>query len=175
MSTQNRPSRLLFIALAVSLFSVFLGFAMGGVFGAAEDSIQERLRLNGMNALGSVYGGDEAKLTPVLNKSWAYMKRAHLHWGAIGAAGVACAAALAAFGIRRRLGDLGALAIGLGGNIYGFFWTQAALWAPTLGSTDLAKEKTSYLGIPGAGLTLLGLVAVLIAVVLELRTRRDEA
>jgi hypothetical protein len=43
------------------------------------------------------------------------------------------------------------------------FWLAAGLSAPALGSTDDAKEGLAYLAIPGAGLSILGLIGTLVS------------
>jgi hypothetical protein len=70
----------------LALFTVLVGFALGGVFGAFEDSLKADLSALAETGRDSVYGGDAAKMKSVVEKSWAYYKRAHLHGGGIGAA-----------------------------------------------------------------------------------------
>jgi hypothetical protein len=155
--------------LTLALLTLLFGFGLGGVFGAAEDTIKGGYRASGEAALATVYGGDATKLKGVLEKSWAYSKRAHLHGGGLGAAALAAMALLAALArpsSRVRAGV--SLALGLGAAGYSGFWLLAARAAPALGGGDQAKESLSWLAIPSAGLLLLGLAAVLALTVLEL-------
>jgi hypothetical protein len=153
----------------LALFTVLVGFALGGVFGAFEDSLKADLSALAETGRDSVYGGDAAKMKSVVEKSWAYYKRAHLHGGGIGAAALSVILLLASLRrptvvLRRGL----ALALGLGGLGYTTFWLLAARRAPGLGSTHAAKESLSWLAVPSAGLLLLGLTTVLVLTAIEL-------
>jgi hypothetical protein len=148
----------------LALISVLLGFAMGGAFGVAEDSIKHRLKSSGQAVTDSVYAGDTAKRDAVVKKSWVYMKRAHLHWGAIGAAALGAIAMLALMGSGGALDRYSAIAFGAGAIAYGLFWLFSALAAPGLGSTGAAKESMQLLGIPGAGLCIAGVSGALVSV-----------
>ena len=148
----------------LALISILLGFGMGGAFGVAEDSIKHRLKSSGQAVTDSVYGGDTAKRDAVVSKSWVYMKRAHLHSGAIGAAALGAIAILALMGSGGALDRFSAIAFGAGGIAYGMFWLFSALAAPGLGSTGAAKESMQLLGIPGAGLCIAGVGGSLFSV-----------
>jgi hypothetical protein len=127
------------------------------------------LKASGEAVLTTVYGGDAAKLKGVLDKSWTYAKRAHLHGGGLGAGVLAALALLAALGRPSRPVRAGvSLGLGVGALGYSAFWLLAARAAPSLGSTDAAKESLAWLAIPSAGLLLVGLTAVLVLTVLEL-------
>jgi len=155
--------------LMLALLTVLFGFALGGVFGAAEDSLRAGFQARGEAVLDAVYGGDTARLKAVLDKSWAYSKRAHLHGGAMGVAALAAVALLTALGRpSARVRGAISLALGLGAFGYSSFWLLAARAAPALGGGDLAKESLSWLAIPSAGLSMVGLTAVLVLTALEL-------
>ena len=137
----------------LSLLTILFGFGMGELFGAFESSLEGGLSARAEAVRDSVYAGDAAKMKSILDKSWTYYKRAHLHGGALGAAVLGAIVLLASLrrpsaGVRRGI----ALATGLGGLGYPLFWMLAARRAPALGSTDLAKESLSWLAIPSAGL-----------------------
>ncbi len=72
------------LGLSFSLLAILFGFVLGGVFGSVESSIKKRLDDSGTAVMESVYQGDVAAKDAVVNKSWTYLKRAHLHGGAIG-------------------------------------------------------------------------------------------
>lgn len=157
------------IGVTLALLTVLFGFGMGGVFGAFEEPLKADLAARAEAVSGTVYGGDTNKIKGVLDKSWAYYKRAHLHGGAIGTAALAMLAMLALLArpkpsVRRYVG----MALGLGGLGYSLYWLMAALAAPALGSTGAAKESLEWLAMPSAGLLMLGLIAVLVLVVVEL-------
>ena len=87
MTSQPAPDLIPLAPGAIlALFSILFGFLLGGSFGAAEDSIKARLRASADEVFEIVYEGDAARRDAVVNKSWAYLKRAHLHGGAIGSA-----------------------------------------------------------------------------------------
>ncbi|MBT3344680.1 MAG: hypothetical protein HN712_28145 [Gemmatimonadetes bacterium] len=155
------------VGLSFSLVAILFGFVLGGVFGSAESSIKKCLDDAGIAVLESVYEGDVAAKDAVVQKSWAYLKRAHLHGGAIGAAALGCIVALIVVCRRGMLAQLSALAIGSGALIYAVFWLLAGFAAPGMGSTGAAKESLSYMAIPGAGLCILGLCGTLYSVVKE--------
>lgn len=162
--------------LALSLLTIFFGFTLGGLFGAAEDTMKGRLQANADAVLDRVYGGDVTKAKPVVDKSWSYLKRAHLHGGAIGSVALASSLLLAALRRpRRQIRAVTAGALGASGLAYAAFWLLAGFRAPSLGSTGAAKESLAWIGFPSAGLLLAGLAAVLVFVCLDLFTPADSA
>jgi len=152
----------------LALLTILFGFGLGGLFGALEDVLKGDLHARAEAVRDTVYGGDPVKQKSVVDKSWGYYKRAHLHGGAIGAVSLASILLLAT--LRRpgrRLRSLIALALGIGGLGYAGFWLLAARSAVRLGSTGLAKESLEWLAVPSAGLLLSGLGGVLALAVLE--------
>lgn len=148
--------------ILLALLAILFGFAMGGVFGAFEDSLKADLSARAAAVRDTAYGGDDAKIESVVTKSWSYYKRAHMHAGGIGAAALAAILLLAA--LRRpspRVRAGVALALGAGSVGYPMFWMLAARTAPSLGGTDAAKEALAWLAVPSAGLLLLGVIAVI--------------
>lgn len=146
--------------VVLSLATILFGFSVGGALGIAEESLKGRLGGSAAASLDSAYGGDEAKAKAVVDKSWTYLKRAHLHGGAIGAVALGSTLLLASL---RRLSRARAWVSGvLGGSgfAYAVFWLAAGFRAPALGSTGAAKESLAWLAIPSAGLLLVGLLAV---------------
>nr|MBK7066356.1 hypothetical protein [Deltaproteobacteria bacterium] len=73
------------IGLALAVLTILFGFAFGGAFGAFEAPMKADLAARAQAVSATVYGGDAAKIRSVVDKSWSYYKRAHLHGGAIGA------------------------------------------------------------------------------------------
>ena len=150
------------LGLLLSVLAILSGFVLGGVFGAWEDSLKEGLELSARGVLDTVYEGDEAVAKQVVDKSWAYYKRAHLHWGAIGAATLSISILLAGV-LRTSLGArLASLAMGLGAVGYPTFWLMAGRRAPALGGTGHAKDSLEWLAVPSAGLLILGTSAALV-------------
>lgn len=145
----------------LALLTILFGFAFGGAFGAFEEPLKRGLAERAEAVKDTTYGGDVAKMKSVVDKSWTYYKRAHLHGGAIGAValgGILLVAALRRPDRRTRQGV--SLALGLGGLGYSMFWFLAARAAPGLGGTDAAKASLEWLAVPSAGLLMLGIVAV---------------
>jgi hypothetical protein len=141
----------------LALVSILFGFLLGGLFGAVEGSIKGQLRASADAVFDTVYDGNEAERDKILTKSWSYLKRAHLHGGAIGAVALACIVLLGLMGRVGALERISSLALGGGALLYALFWLVAGFTAPGLGSTDEAKEALSFLAIPASGLCLLGL------------------
>ena len=149
------------IGIALALLTLLYGFSLGGAFGAFEDNIKASLQASADEVKSTVYNGDEAAMKKIIDKSWTYMKRAHLHANGLGTAALAIIFVLAGTPASRRVREVISTALGLGALGYASFWMFAALTAPALGSTHDAKESLSWLAIPSAGLCILGLVAVL--------------
>jgi hypothetical protein len=159
-----------------SLLTIMFGFGMGGAFGFLEDSMKDGLRASAEAVKDTAYGGDDAKMKQVLDKSWAYYQRAHLHGGAIGTATLAASLLLVILGrASRALRGAVSAALGVGGLGYAVFWLLAGQRAPGLGSTGAAKETLSWLGVPTTALLLIGWVALLLIVAFELYGRTREA
>ncbi len=149
------------IGACFALLSLVYGFGLGGVFGAAEDSIKAHLEQEGRAVLESVYQGDTARFDAVRNKSWTYFKRAHLHANGLGTSALAMILLLACIAPVGRLEQGAAALLGIGALGYSSFWMFAGLAAPRLGSTGAAKEGLQWLAIPTSGACLVGLVLVL--------------
>jgi hypothetical protein len=166
VGSRLRDSR---IGIALALLTILFGFGMGGVFGAFEEPLKADLAARAEAVSSTVYGGDTNKIKGVLDKSWVYYQRAHLHGGAIGTAALALLAMLALLAKPRPwMRRYAAMALGLGGLGYSLYWFMAARAAPGLGSTGAAKASLEWLAVPSAGLLMLGLFSVLVMVVVEL-------
>ncbi len=177
MNTQQlRPvPKSIAAGLCLAMLGVLFGFGLGGLFGMAEDSIKQRLEDSGTAVLATVYEGDVAKKDAVVSKSWTYLKRAHLHGGAIGAVAIGSILALLLLGRVGLLAKFSALALGAGTFIYAWYWLLAGFTAPGLGSTGAAKESLTFVGIPGAGLCILGLVGAIVCVMMGCCCRPRDA
>jgi hypothetical protein len=165
MNDQLRP---LAPGILLALLAIALGFGLGATFGAAEDWLKAGLRASGEAVLESIYGGDEVQMTKVVDKSWVYFKRAHLHANALGTTALSCCLLLGLLGRPGRVERIAATALGAGALLYGLFWLLAGQAAPGLGSTGAAKESLQFIAVPGAGLCLIGLALTLYATVRRL-------
>jgi hypothetical protein len=149
------------VGIVLALLAAVYGFGLGGVFGGFEDQLKGHLNSEARGVLATVYGGDEAALKSVTEKSWTYFKRAHLHANGLSAASLAMILVLAAMPADRRLKGGIAAALGVGALGYAMFWMFAGLRAPALGSTGAAKDSLQWLAVPSSGLCILGLLSVL--------------
>ena len=153
------------VGLCLAMLGILFGFVLGGVFGAAEDSLKGYLQAQGEAALTSAYGGDEAAMEAVVTKSWSYFKRAHMHGGAIGTSSVALILMLILLCRPGKLASTAAIASGVGAVLYPVFWLWAGAIAPGMGSTGAAKEALEFIAIPGAGACLAGAILSLVCLV----------
>jgi hypothetical protein len=147
--------------IVLALFSIGFGFLLGSAFGAVEGPIKDYLGSSADAVLEAVYEGDSEKRDAVVSKSWSYMKRAHLHGGAIGATALASILLMGLFGAPGRVEKAAAAAFGGGALLYALFWLAAGLTAPGIGSTGEAKDALGFIAIPGSGLCMLGLLGTL--------------
>lgn len=160
--------------LAVAVFAVLFGFAMGGIFGLNEDVIKDRLAASAAAVTATVYQGDATAAEPVIAKSWDYMQRAHLHGGAIGTAAIGLIVVMLLIGTSPRATRVLSLALGLGALGYSVFWMWAGFIAPGLGSTGAAKESLRWLAMPSSGAVMLATAAVAVLCVrAAIRGRSD--
>ena len=157
---QAEPVRAALPGLALAVFTVLFGFAMGGIFGLNEDLIKDRLAASAAAVTSTVYQGDPAAAEPVVAKSWEYMQRAHLHGGAIGTAAIGMIVVMLLIGTPPRTLRVLGLALGIGALGYSVFWMWAGFIAPGLGSTGAAKESLRWLAMPSAGAVMLATAAV---------------
>jgi hypothetical protein len=158
--------------VVLALITILFGFGLGGAFGAFEAPLKADLTERAHAVRDTVYGGDTARMKSVVDKSWTYYKRAHMHGGAIGVVALAGILLLASLhrprpSTRRAI----SLALGIGGLGYAMFWLLAAREAPRLGGTDAAKESLSWLAVPSAGLLLAGVAAIITLTCIELFAR----
>lgn len=150
--------------MILAILTILFGQGMGIVFGLNEDSIKSRLKNDAAAVHETVYQNDAIAAKTVVDKSWTYMKRAHLHAGGMGTTAVALISVLCLVGAHRKLAALISLALGAGGLGYSIFWMWAGFRAPGLGSTGAAKESLEWLAMPSSGSFVLATIAVLIVV-----------
>jgi hypothetical protein len=153
----------------LATLTIFLGFALGGLFGLNEDAIKSRLSARAAAVEATVYQGDAAAADAVLAKSWTYMQRAHLHAGATGTATVALIGTLVLIGVAPGAIRVIGLLLGIGSLGYSMFWLWAGFRAPGLGGTGAAKESLRWLAMPSAAAILLGTLCTLVLVANTMR------
>lgn len=148
------------LGTALAVLTMLYGFGLGGTFGLFEDNIKSHLKSEAQQVLDTEYGGDEAAMKKVTDKSWVYFKRAHLHANGLGTAALALILLLSHLPLDRRVSRLTALALGIGALGYPLFWMLAGLRAPGMGGTGAAKESLQWLAVPSSGLCCVGLLTV---------------
>lgn len=169
MKPELQPVR---IGLLLALASILLGFLVGAAFGLNEDWIKAGLKESAAAVRETVYKGDDEAIRKTLDKSWAYLKRAHLHLGAIGTAALAQCLLLAFLGVPAWLKRTASILLGAGAVGYGLFWLLAGLRAPGLGGTGAAKESLAWLAQPSAGAVIAGTLLALYALAARFRGDR---
>ncbi|KAB2646691.1 MAG: hypothetical protein DVB27_06415 [Verrucomicrobia bacterium] len=147
--------------LVLAIFTILYGQGIGIVFGLNEDGIKSRLKASAAEVRDSIYKGNDDAIKAVLDKSWAYMQRAHLHAGGMGTTAVSLIVVLCLLGASQRATAAIGVALGAGGLGYSVFWMWAGFRAPGLGSTGAAKESLKWLAMPSSGAFVLATVAVL--------------
>jgi len=161
--------------LLLAVLTLLFGFGLGIVFGLNEDAIKSQLKASAVAGKDTVYRGDDAAIKAVLDKSWIYMQRAHLHAGGIGTAALGLIFLVGALGTSAGLTRAIALALGLGGLGYSVYWMWAGFRAPVLGGTGAAKESLKWLAMPTSGAVLLATIAVAVLLAGALLKGRDQA
>lgn len=161
--------------LLLAVLTLLFGFGLGIGFGLNEDLIKSRLQSSATEVRETVYKGDDAAIKSVLDKSWAYMKRAHLHAGGMGAAAICLTLVVVVAGAGAGVTRVISLALGAGGLGYSVFWMWAGLRAPELGGTGLAKESLKWLAMPSSGAFVVATVAVAVVIVMAMLRRPQRA
>lgn len=150
-------------ALPGMLFAVLtllFGFGLGIVFGYNEDAIKSQWKASATAVRDTTYRGDDAAIKNVLDRSWVYMQRAHLHAGGLGSASVGLILLVVALGVSPAVTRGVSLALGVGSLGYSLYWMLAAFRAPGLGGTGAAKESLKWLAMPSSALVVLATLAV---------------
>ena len=170
MKEQLLNSRIHLSALGMlfAVLTMLFGQFSGIIFGLNEDSIKSRLKAAAAEVRESVYNSDDEAIKKILDKSWVYMQRAHLHAGGMGTTAVALIILTCLLPVSARLIIPVSCALGLGGLGYSVFWMWAGFRAPSLGSTSAAKESLSWLAMPSSGAFVLATLAVLLMLVISI-------
>lgn len=175
-STTLSPSlRSAVLGLLLALLTILYGQGMGIFFGVNEQAIKDRLKSSALEVKDTVYKGDAAAMKTVLDNSWNYMKRAHLHAGSMGTTAFVLVLTVGLLGVGPRTVAWLGVALGLGGLGYSLYWMFAGFRAPGLGSTTAAKESLRWLAMPTSGAFVLATLAVLALLVGALVSRSDAA
>lgn len=161
------------VGLLLAVLTILFGQGMGIVFGLNEDSIKSRLKEDAAGVLDTVYQGDAVASKAVVDKSWTYMKRAHLHAGGMGTTAIALVILLCIYGASAKATALISILLGAGGLGYSIFWMWAGFRAPGMGSTGAAKESLAWLAMPSSGGFVLATIAVFIVLFMRLLAKHE--
>lgn len=137
--------------VALALVAILFGGALGLSFGCCEDLIKSSLEEKTKPVLNDKYKGDPEAAKKVLNKSWVYYKRAHLHSQTMGIISIVFSVIIAWLGFNPKIQMSLSLLGGFGSLGYGIFWLLAANLAPGMGSTDAAKESVALVAQASGG------------------------
>ena len=159
-------------AVILSILAILFGQGIGIAFGVAEDAMKAGLQADANAVLATAYAGDAAKAKAVVDKSWIYYQRAHLHAGALGTMSLALVLLLSFLPSPLMQRKIAAYAMSGGALGYGLFWLLAGMRAPGLGSTGAAKGTLQWLAWGSSGPLVLGTVATIAFVILALKPRR---
>jgi hypothetical protein len=170
----NLMSRGTVCGLALAATAIVYGALLGIVFGLNEDAIKDTLKNSANIVRESVYHSDDAAIKSVLDKSWSYMKRAHLHAGAMGTTAVSLILLLSLLHAPKVLTTCSGVALGGGALGYSLFWMLAGFRAPGLGGTSAAKESLAWLAMPTSGAFALATLCVLVFVYGRIFTKQHQ-
>lgn len=159
--------------LVLAVLTIIYGQGMGIAFGLNEDIIKSRLKASAAEVRDSAYKGNDAAIKAVLDKSWNYMQRAHLHAGGMGTTALSLIVLLCLLATSRRMTAAIGVALGAGGFGYSIFWMWAGFRAPALGSTSAAKESLKWLAMPSSGAFVLATAAVLVLLIVTILSREQ--
>ena len=146
--------------LALALLAILFGGLMGLGFGCCEDSFKDKFKKDAIAALNEKYDGDQKKADKVSAKSWVYMKRAHLHSQTMGVISIVLSLIAAGLRFSPYLQTGISFLSGLGSIGYGLFWFMAGFLAPSMGSTDAAKETVGLLAQISTGSFFISVVGL---------------
>lgn len=156
-----RPYR---FPILFSLLTLLLGFGLGIAFGVGEKSIKASLKDRAELVLDSVYEGNEAKMDQAKAKGWSYLKRAHLHAGAIGGIAIGLILLLALSRKKNALTLTSAWLLGAGSFAYSLYWLVGGFLGPAIGGSHAVKEQLAWLAMPSSGGLTLGLALSIILI-----------
>ena len=104
-----RPATL---GLCFAVLTLLFGQGLGVVFGLNEDLIKSGLKASTVAVRTSIYRDDDVATKAVLDKSWGYFQRAHLHAGGMGTTAVVLIVLVGLLGAPRKMTS--AIGVGLG-------------------------------------------------------------
>jgi hypothetical protein len=161
--------------LLFAVLTLLFGFGLGIVFGLDEEAIKSRLSASAAEVRASVYHDDDAAIKTVLDKSWVYMQRAHLHAGGLGTAAIGLILLVTLLGTSSAMTRAISLGLGVGGLGYSVYWLLAGFRAPGLGGTAAAKESLKWLAMSSSGVVVIASVTVAIVIAAAILRRAEQS
>lgn len=138
------------LGLALALLTLLFGIVMGIVFGINEDGVKDYISA-GITAHPDLHDTQSA------DKIWRYAQRSHFHATGIGAFALGLIVIVLLTGMKKRLKQISATLIGLGG-LYALSWFSMFLLSPSVGRGAAHDAlMTKLLVYVGTGGLLLGL------------------
>lgn len=156
------------LSVFISVFVIFTGFILGGIYGSYEDAIKEHFYKKALTVSESVYNNNQEIMKVVAEKSWEYMKHAHTHAVGLGPATLILILVLSFFKVNGTLKFMSSMLMSLGAVAYPLYWMLLAFKFPLTGNEELAKESLSCIAVPGAGIILIGVFLFMIIIIRNL-------
>ena len=160
-----------FFATLTLLFS----YSLGMYYGIANDSIKAQRKAT-VKVHAEDFKNNAKKMDGAIETSSKYMKRAHLHGGAIGAGTLALCLALGLFvknifgfseGFTNNIKTLLSIALGLGGTLYSVYWLVVSYGVLEVADKHEVKEAYAWMVYLGAGPMYLATLATTILILLN--------
>lgn len=140
--------------IALSGVAILLSFLAGMYMGTSEDAIREGWQAAAQPVMASMYKNDPAALAAMLDKAWTCLIRAHLHWGAIGAATLVMSSILTRTNVSNLYKKAASIFLGLGAIFYPISWLVVANNLTVLGKG--AKAAGHPYAVIGIGTVMVG-------------------
>ncbi|NIQ02155.1 MAG: hypothetical protein GWM98_18580 [Nitrospinaceae bacterium] len=157
----------------LALTALLFGGALGLSFGCCEEDLKGILKSNADRVLADKYQGQPENAKKVVDKSWIYWKRAHLHSQAMGVVAIALSLMAAGLGFSALLQRGVSILSGLGSLGYGIFWLTAGGLAPGMGGTHPAKESVALIAQASGGAFFIAGAAVFATLVYRMFLKKS--
>lgn len=151
--------------LALSVVALILSFCAGIYMGLFEDAIRASWTAAAQSVIGTLYNNDPASVDAMLEEAWTCLIRAHLHWGALGAATLVMSSIILKYNIPDWYKQGASICMGLGAVIYPTAWLYIANKLAVMGPA--AQETIKPLAAVGIGLLMAGTLSFLLALFIQ--------
>jgi len=151
--------------IALSVVAILLSFSAGMWMGTAEDAIRGGWEAAGQSVMATFYNNDPKSLEAMIDTAWTCLIRAHLHWGAIGAATLVMSSMLLRLKIPNWYKSIASIFMGLGAIIYPISWLYVANNLTVVGKA--AKAGAHPIAVVGIGTLMVGTVAFFAALIFQ--------